>query len=120
MARVTVENCIDKVNDRFELVIVASERAKELCNGSPAMVKRDDDKNTVVALREIEENKVDIARLKGEAILGFRRNIAFKATEDSNKELEFIEKELMGDNVFQDENQELNNVSEEDLQNTIA
>ena len=115
MARVTVENCIDKVNDRFELVIVASQRAKELYNGSPAMIEKDDDKNTVISLREIEEGKLDISKIKEDVILGFRRNLAFKDTEDSNNELEFIENEIMGENVFQDENQELSNVSEEEL-----
>ena len=118
MARVTVENCLDKVNDRFELVIVASQRAKELYNGSPAMIEKDDDKNTVISLREIEENKLNIEKIKDDVILGFRRNLAFKDTEDENKELEFIEKEIMSDVVFEDANQELNNVSEEEL-NTI-
>lgn len=120
MARVTVENCIDKVQDRFELVIVASQRAKELYNGSPAMVAKDDDKNTIIALREIEENKLNIPEIKEQVILGFRHNVAFKDTEENNKELEFIEKEIMNDVVFEDTNQELNNVSEEELQNVVA
>ena len=114
MARVTVENCVEKVGDRFELVIVASQRAKELYNGSPAMVEKDDDKNTVISLREIEADKLNISKIKDDVVLGFRRNLAFKDTEEDNKELEFIENEIMSDVVFEDD-AELNNVSEEEL-----
>ena len=120
MARVTVENCVDKVQDRFELVIVASQRAKELYNGTPAMVEKDDDKNTVISLREIEEGKLDVAKVKDDVVLGFRHNLAFKDTEENNKELEFIEQEIMNDVVFEDENQELNNVSEEELDTIVS
>jgi DNA-directed RNA polymerase subunit omega len=55
MARVTVEDCVDKVPNRFELVMLASHRAREIQSGSPATVERDNDKNPVVALREIAE-----------------------------------------------------------------
>ena len=55
MARVTVEDCVDKVPNRFELVLLAAHRARELSSGSPLTVARDDDKNPVVALREIAE-----------------------------------------------------------------
>ncbi|MBR1544982.1 MAG: DNA-directed RNA polymerase subunit omega [Alphaproteobacteria bacterium] len=118
MARVTVENCLDKVKDRFELVIVASQRAKELYNGSPAMVEKDDDKNTVISLREIESDKVNVEKIKDDVVLGFRRNLAFKDTEDSNNELEFIEQEITGNVVFSEEDSELSNVSEEELNAT--
>jgi DNA-directed RNA polymerase subunit omega len=55
MARVTVEDCVDKVPNRFELVLLAAHRARELASGAPLTVARDDDKNPVVALREIAE-----------------------------------------------------------------
>ena len=55
MARVTVEDCVDKVPNRFELVLLASHRAREITAGSPLTVGRDEDKNPVVALREIAE-----------------------------------------------------------------
>ena len=55
MARVTVEDCVDKVPNRFELVMLAAHRARELASGAPITVARDDDKNPVVALREIAE-----------------------------------------------------------------
>ena len=55
MARVTVEDCVDKVPNRFELVMLASHRAREISGGSPATVSRDNDKNPVVSLREIAD-----------------------------------------------------------------
>ena len=55
MARVTVEDCVDKVPNRFELVMLASHRAREITAGAPITVDRDNDKNPVVALREIAE-----------------------------------------------------------------
>ena len=53
MARVTVEDCIEKIPNRYELLLVASQRAKDIASGSPINVDRDNDKNSVVALREI-------------------------------------------------------------------
>ena len=55
MARVTVEDCVDKVPNRFELVMLAAHRARELASGAPLTVARDNDKNPVVALREIAD-----------------------------------------------------------------
>ena len=59
MARLTVEDCLDKVDNRFQLVLVAAKRARQLSLGAEPMVSWDNDKPTVVALREIAENKVD-------------------------------------------------------------
>jgi DNA-directed RNA polymerase subunit omega len=116
MARITVEDCITKVADRFELVVVAAERAKELHNGTPALVARDHDKNTVISLREIAEDKLDIPAVKESVVLGFRNNVEFKELEESTKDLEFIEKEIMGDLRADSENAAgLSNVSEDDL-----
>ena len=58
MARVTVEDCVDKVPTRFELVMLASHRAREIASGAPLTIARDNDKNPVVALREIAEGKI--------------------------------------------------------------
>jgi len=58
MARVTVEDCLENVNSRFELVLLASKRARQLVNGKEAMVDWENDKATVVALREIGEGKI--------------------------------------------------------------
>jgi DNA-directed RNA polymerase subunit omega len=58
MARITVEDCVDKVENRFELVLLAAHRARMISNGSPLTVERENDKNPVVALREIAEESV--------------------------------------------------------------
>ena len=68
MARVTVEDCIDKVENRFELVLIASHRARMISAGSPITVERDNDKNPVVALREVAEETVLPQDLKEELI----------------------------------------------------
>lgn len=68
MARVTVEDCIDKVPNRFELVLLASHRARTISAGSPITIERDNDKNPVVALREIAEQTVSSEDIK-EAVI---------------------------------------------------
>ncbi|MXV44084.1 DNA-directed RNA polymerase subunit omega [Saccharibacter sp. 17.LH.SD] len=64
MARVTVEDCIEKVSNRFELVLLAAQRARGLSRGEEMKVPRDNDKNTVVALREIAEEHVSLEGLR--------------------------------------------------------
>ncbi len=76
MARVTVEDCIEKVQNRFELVMVAAQRARKIGSGAPLTVERDNDKNPVVALREIADETVDIDELKEDLIRGKQRIIA--------------------------------------------
>ena len=73
MARVTVEDCIDKVESPYELVLVAKERATQLNAGLEPTIDRDNDKNTVIALREIAEGKVDTKDLKTNAVLRLRK-----------------------------------------------
>lgn len=68
MARVTVEDCIDKVENRFELVLLAGHRARMISSGSPITIDRDNDKNPVVALREIADEMVSPEDLKEEFI----------------------------------------------------
>lgn len=63
MARVTVEDCLEHVDNRFELVLVATKRARQIANGKEPMVPWENDKPTVVALREIAENKLNLALL---------------------------------------------------------
>ena len=65
MARVTVEDCLDKVANRFELIMVASKRARQISNdGADALVAEDNDKPTVIALREIAEGKINASILE--------------------------------------------------------
>ena len=68
MARITVEDCIDKFESRFELVLVASNRARKLHSGESATVEKDNDKPTVIALREIAEESLSIDSLKDKLI----------------------------------------------------
>ena len=76
MARVTVEDCIEKLPNRFELVMVAAQRARKIGSGAPLTVERDNDKNPVVALREIADETVEIEGLKEDLIRGKQRIIA--------------------------------------------
>ncbi|KJV08370.1 DNA-directed RNA polymerase subunit omega, partial [Elstera litoralis] len=59
MARVTVEDCVQRVPNRFELVMLAAQRARDIASGMPISIERDNDKNPVIALREIAEEKLD-------------------------------------------------------------
>ena len=68
MARITVEDCIDKFPSRFELVLVASNRARKLHSGETPNVEKDNDKNTVIALREIADEKLSIDELKNDLV----------------------------------------------------
>ncbi|HIF26389.1 MAG TPA: DNA-directed RNA polymerase subunit omega [Micavibrio sp.] len=82
MARVTVEDCVDKVENRFELVMLASQRARKIGAGAALLLDRDNDKNPVVALREIAEIKVETSDLKEELIRNHQRVIEMDDGED--------------------------------------
>jgi len=75
MARVTVEDCIDKVDSPYELVLVAKERATQLNSGLEPNLERDNDKNTVVALREIAEEKIKVEDLTESGIYKLRKHV---------------------------------------------
>ena len=75
MARVTVEDCIDKVESPYELVLVAKERATQLNAGIEPTLDRDNDKNTVIALREIAEEKIKVADLTESAVYKLRKHV---------------------------------------------
>ena len=75
MARVTVEDCIDKVDSPYQLVLVAKERATQLNSGIEPTVDRDDDKNTVISLREIAEDNVKVSDLEESAIYKLRKHV---------------------------------------------
>ena len=75
MARVTVEDCIDKVDSPYELVLVAKERATQLNSGIEPSLDRDDDKNTVISLREIAEDKIKVSDLTESAIYKLRKHV---------------------------------------------
>ena len=75
MARVTVEDCVDKVDSPYELVLVAKERATQLNSGMEPTIDRDNDKNTVIALREIADEKIKVPDLTESAVYKLRKHI---------------------------------------------
>ena len=74
MARVTIEDCIKKVSNPFDLVLYASQRAKELNQGEGTDLDKENDKNTVIALREIAQEKIPLNSLKLELVKSFQKN----------------------------------------------
>lgn len=83
MARVTVEDCVLKVPNRFELVLVAGQRAREITAGAPLTLDRDDDKNPVVALREIAEDTVPLDKLQDSLIRGMQKHVEIDEPEET-------------------------------------
>ena len=75
MARVTVEDCVDKVDSRFELILLASHRARMLSSGAPMTVDRDNDKNPVVALREIADSKLTPDDMREDLIHSLQKHV---------------------------------------------
>ena len=88
MARVTVEDCIDKVDSPYELVLVAKERATQLNAGIEPTIDRDDDKNTVISLREIAEEKIKVKDLTESAVYKLRKHV--EQVDDSGEEEEEV------------------------------
>ena len=87
MARVTVEDCIDKVSNRFDLVLLAAHRAREISSGSSLTIERDNDKNPVVALREIADETVTAVQLRESSIESLQRQIEIDEPEDDEMNL---------------------------------
>ncbi|HWD56832.1 MAG TPA: DNA-directed RNA polymerase subunit omega [Stellaceae bacterium] len=83
MARVTVEDCVVKVPNRFDLVLVAAQRAREITAGAQLTLDRDDDKNPVIALREIAEASVPIDRLQDSLIRGMQKHVEIDEPEET-------------------------------------
>ena len=92
MARITVEDCIDKFPSRFELVLVASQRSRELHSGETPTVDKDNDKNTVISLREIADTTIPIEKMKENLIEGFQK-VTINDEEDENLEIKSLENE---------------------------
>ena len=94
MARITVEDCVDKFPSRFELVLVASQRARELHSGETPTIDKDNDKNTVIALREIADITIPIEKMKENLIVEFQKftineedeNLEIKSLEEKNND----------------------------------
>lgn len=87
MARVTVEDCVDKIPNRFELVMLAAHRAREIASGAPLTIDRDDDKNPVVALREIADETQTANALRERMIESLQTQIEVDEPEEDQMAL---------------------------------
>ena len=99
MARITVEDCLEKIENQYDLVLLAKERTSQLNSGSEMLVEEDNDKRTVVALREIAEGKVEVAELKKNAILRLRKEPDENVEEQETEEVysDDFEKQYKGE-----------------------
>ena len=88
MARVTVEDCINKIHNRFELILIAAERSRSLANGNQATVDIDNDKNPVIALREIASGSLDIEKTSQELVRGLQKFHEDKIEDEENQDKE--------------------------------
>jgi len=94
MARVTVEDCILNIPNRFDLVITAAQRAKQIASGVPLTIDRDNDKDAVVSLREIAEKTIDLNIVQEEIVQNFQRKSTFETHEEEEATLEQRNREL--------------------------
>ena len=119
MARVTVEDCIEKIPNRFDLVLAAAQRARHISSGNPLTIDRDNDKNPVVALREIADETIDPDKLRDDIVNGLQKLTNNDFVEDEEDEI--LEDNRLEDNyTINDELSEfkMNNDSN-DVQNKI-
>jgi DNA-directed RNA polymerase subunit omega len=104
MARVTVEDCIKIVESRFELILLASERARTLSKGAQPLLERDRDKNPVIALREIAEKVLDLEETKAGLVKGLQKYHEEVLTEPNDVDVkeDVSEKVQLNEDVLQD------------------
>ena len=98
MARVTVEDCIVKVPNRFQLVVMASQRGRNISAGAELKVERDNDKNPVIALREIAEDMVDHDELEESLIKGLQNFVEMDDPEEENIDLIAVQQNVEEEN----------------------
>ena len=99
MARITVEDCLEKIENQYDLVLLAKERTSQLNSGAEMLVEEDNDKRTVVALREIAEGKIDIDELKKSTVLRLRKEPDENLDEQDTEEIssDDFEKQYKGE-----------------------
>ena len=121
MARITVEDCIDKFPSRFELVLVASQRARKLHSGELSSIEKDNDKNTVIALREIAESTFTVNESKEKLIQEYQ-TVTMHDEEDENIELESVNSDVGAEKLALDKEDSLNTSTEveEEISDLIA
>jgi DNA-directed RNA polymerase subunit omega len=114
MARVTVEDCVLKVPNRFELVVLAAQRARDVAAGAPLSVDRDNDKDPVVALREIAEETIDLGTLKNALVKGLQKTVESDEPEEEIVDFLASEQELLRDRGTGEEPSDEMSLLEED------
>ena len=117
MARVTVEDCIDKVDNRFELVLLAGHRARQISQGASITVPRDNDKNPVIALREIADETLSPGDLKEDLIHSLQKHVEVDEPESDGAEIADQTVAAAGEIVEQDDESNItfDRMSEEEL-----
>ena len=106
MARVTVEDCVKVIESRFELILIAAERSRILSKGAEPLLDRDRDKNPVVALREIAENKLDLEQTQETLVKGLQKYHAEVLTEPDESEEDIkeqiVETQQLSEDIIED------------------
>ncbi|HET8728407.1 MAG TPA: DNA-directed RNA polymerase subunit omega [Alphaproteobacteria bacterium] len=130
MARVTVEDCVLKVPNRFELVMMAAQRARDVSAGAPLTLDRDNDKNPVVALREIADSTVSLETLREALVKDRQKHIASDESEEDIIELMAGEEEFLAqasaneagsaETAFESQNDDVTEDAESDDMETLA
>ncbi len=115
MARVTVEDCIDKVDNRFELVLLAGHRARQISQGAAITVARDNDKNPVVALREIADETLSPGDLKEDLIHSLQKHVEVDEPESDGPELTDQTTAAADDSDSPEDNIAFDRMTEEEL-----
>lgn len=103
MARVTVEDCVVRVPNRFELVLIAAQRARDVSSGSKLTVERDNDKNPVVALREIADDTVPLDALRNQLVSGLQKHVEVDEPEEDEMESFMPDSEMAFENIASEE-----------------
>ncbi|MGE5476961.1 MAG: DNA-directed RNA polymerase subunit omega [Bacteroidales bacterium] len=103
MARVTVEDCVLKVPNRFELVLIAAQRARDVSSGAKLTVERDNDKNPVVALREIADDTVPLDGLRNALVSGLQKHVEVDEPEEDEMESFMPDSEMAFENIASEE-----------------
>jgi DNA-directed RNA polymerase subunit omega len=124
MARVTVEDCIVKVPNRFDLVLLAAQRARNIARGEEPTIDRDDDKNPVIALREIADETIELGPLEADLVKSLQRSAEPEPAEEEVLDLIATDENIFG---VMDVNEELpaegaglEDMSPDDLEAAIA
>ncbi|MGB0749355.1 MAG: DNA-directed RNA polymerase subunit omega [Magnetospiraceae bacterium] len=119
MARVTVEDCVEKVENRFDLVMYAAQRARNISAGAELNLERDNDKNPVVALREIAEEKITVPELREALIAGQQKVVSFEefAEDDEAELLESQREETADPSISEEMAEDVLNIAEPTMPN---